>query len=390
MDPFSINPAYDITIPEPGDYNRLDRILDVTLDGDVDGGQQQSDSTDREISFTNPTAQSTPVEIDEEDLNGSDQSDTEKSDDADEADDNNVIFYRGPRGGKNCSLNGRSYTFDRYVASTDTTYWQCANRKKMDPQCTGRLYTKGRGEIVRMTDHRCLKSIDNVLCRITMSSITYEPSTTETPASVVSRNLTSVPESVRVILPTIDNMKRSVRRQRSKGRPAAPVDENFSIPDSFTVDADGNRFLLADKLTPAQKRLLIFGSDSCLEALQDCRTTFSYVDGTFGTAPQGFKQIWVLRSSLEDDDFGRMNFNAAFCLLPDKTTDSYKVALREIKSAAPLWSPDGIVLDYEKAEIKAIREIFPDCALCGCHFHYTQCLLRRFRKIGALYREHDV
>ena len=97
MDPFSINPAYDITIPEPGDYNRLDRILDVTLDGDVDGGQQQSDSTDREISFTNPTAQSTPVEIDEEDLNGSEQSDTENSDDADEADDNNVMFFCAAR-----------------------------------------------------------------------------------------------------------------------------------------------------------------------------------------------------------------------------------------------------------------------------------------------------
>lgn len=269
-----------------------------------------------------------------------------------------------------------------------STYWQCARRKEFTPQCTGRLYTR-QTEILRMTSHICLKSIDYVIKKRTLSEIRFESAATETPASVISRNMMNVSECVRVILPTVDSMKRSVRRYRAKSRPCAPSDTNFLIPNEYTVDANGNRFLLADKLTESQERLLVFGSDTCLDALQDCRTTFSYLDGTFSTSPQGFKQIWVLRSTLEDDDLGKMNFNAAYCLLPNKKADSYKSALREIKSAAPLWSPDGIVIDYEKAEIKAIKEIFPDVNLAGCHFHFNQCLLRRFRTIGSIYREDD-
>ncbi len=95
MDPFNINTDEDITLTD------AHRILDIS----PDGGPQLSDN-DSEISFGTPTAESTPIEIDNGDLETSQNG-------ADNADDNVVIFFKGPKGGKNCSLNGRCYTYDR-------------------------------------------------------------------------------------------------------------------------------------------------------------------------------------------------------------------------------------------------------------------------------------
>ena len=200
------------------------------------------------LSLGAPAAESTAMDIAD-----SPEDPTEE----DQADENILSFFKGPRGGKNCSFNGRCYTYDRFVSRTDTTYWQCARRKEFTPQCTGRLYSR-QNEVIRVTNHVCVKSIDYVIKKRTLSDIRFESAASEKPASIISRNMMNVPESVRVILPDVENMKRSVRQYRAKSRPCAPSETNFLIPDEYTVDADGNRFLLADKLTESQERLLVF------------------------------------------------------------------------------------------------------------------------------------
>ena len=68
--------------------------------------------------------------------------------------------------------------------------------------------------------------------------------------------------------------------------------------------------------------------------------------------------------------------------MEDKSTVSYSIALKAIKQTVLGWSPKGIVTDFEKPELRAINKVFPDVSwLQGCHFHYTQCLLRRFKKV---------
>ena len=103
-----------------------------------------------------------------------------------------------------------------------------------------------------------------------------------------------------------------------------------------------------------------------------------FLDGTFKTSPRHFTQILVLRTKLGNDVIP-----VAYAFLEDKTTSSYKQALQESKTAAPLWQPGGIVLDFEPAELNAVRSIFPDCWKQGCHFHYCQCLMRQFKKIDG-------
>ena len=81
------------------------------------------------------------------------------------------------------------------------------------------------------------------------------------------------------------NLKRTVRRQRTKSYPSAPINSHdYIIPHEFSVDGQGNyRFLLSDMMSPAQKRLLVFSTDTCLDAMQDRHADLAYIDGTFKT-----------------------------------------------------------------------------------------------------------
>lgn len=72
----------------------------------------------------------------------------------------------------------------------------------------------------------------------------------------------------------------------------------------------------------------------------------------------------------------------AFCFLEDEKYCSYKLALETLRGAAPRWDPTGVVSDFERGELKAIREVFPNLEwLQGCHFHYCQCQLKRYKKV---------
>ena len=142
-------------------------------------------------------------------------------------------------------------------------------------------------------------------------------------------------------------------------------------------------------LTSSQKRLLIFATDSCIDALQCEQVGTNFLNGTFSTSPKGFKQTWILRSSLHNNNIGSLNFISSCCFLPEKTAHSYTLALGEIKAAAPLWNPSGFVCDFEKAEHKAIRDTFPNADIYGCHFHFDQSLLKRLRMLGPSYRTED-
>lgn len=49
-------------------------------------------------------------------------------------------FYKGRRGGTQCSYNGYAYTYDRTIKA-GMKYWQCLHRRQCTPNCTGRLTT---------------------------------------------------------------------------------------------------------------------------------------------------------------------------------------------------------------------------------------------------------
>ncbi|CAF1547332.1 unnamed protein product [Didymodactylos carnosus] len=47
-------------------------------------------------------------------------------------------------------------------------------------------------------------------------------------------------------------------------------------------------------------------------------------------------------------------------------------------------SLSSILIDFEKAAINAINDVFPQTLLKGCHFHYAQNVWNRVKKYGLV------
>ena len=72
------------------------------------------------------------------------------------------------------------------------------------------------------------------------------------------------------------------------------------LPPACTVDASGNRFLLADTTSLLGKRIIIFINDMFLDKLNDPQLSMIFLDGTFKISPKFFKQVWILRGFISD------------------------------------------------------------------------------------------
>ena len=161
----------------------------------------------------------------------------------------------------------------------------------------------------------------------------------EATGSVVRRAITDMDSNILANLPAMENMKRDVRRERKKNNhhPVCPKSaSDIVIPDQYKVDCANNRFLLADTRNSLGKRVMVFITDSCLDVLQSVRNLIGFLDGTFKTAPKHFTQTLILRVQLQNDVIP-----VAYAFLEDKTTSSYRQALQELKTAAPLGQPGG-------------------------------------------------
>jgi hypothetical protein len=97
-------------------------------------------------------------------------------------------------------------------------------------------------------------------------------------------------------------------RNRRKMTPPLPQSSSFLIPDSYKNGPRGmERLLLHDSNDPELKmhlpggvpiegRILVWSSDVQLKLLFDSPRL--YMDGTFGTAPPHFEQVFIIQSIL--------------------------------------------------------------------------------------------
>ena len=73
----------------------------------------------------------------------------------------------------------------------------------------------------------------------------------------------------------------------------------------------------------------------------------------------------------------------AFLCLPNKQPICYKLALEAIKNKG-VDAPSTVHLDFEQAEIKAVKEVYPESHIVTCHVHWRRALREKLGKIGLL------
>lgn len=201
-----------------------------------------------------------------------------------------IEFITGHRGGQQVLLGGFRYVYERKNVESDTFYWKCCEYNAN--KCKARLNTCGSSFSLRGVEHNHPPSPAKCEGKKVLGVLkTKALNSSEVPKSVIATVTAAVSPSVAALLPSVDQMKRTIQRIREKENCPAPLPtslEEMQIPDSLLKTLTGNKFLLYDS-GPTNKRILMFSTHRNLEALGKSDQWFA--DGTFKVAPSLFYQV---------------------------------------------------------------------------------------------------
>ena len=130
----------------------------------------------------------------------------------------------------------------------------------------------------------------------------------------------------------------------------------------------------------AEKRIIILATQPNLLLLK--RSPSWYVDATFRVTPQLFYQLLVIHAEIPNHQGGApWVFPCVFMLLTHKDTDTYLEGFIFLNSLLD-FSPQTIMVDFEKALRISLSQVFPSAVVDGCFFHFCQAVLRWVRENG--------
>ncbi|CAF1607515.1 unnamed protein product, partial [Didymodactylos carnosus] len=170
------------------------------------------------------------------------------------------------------------------------------------------------------------------------------------------------------------NLKRTVRRtrQRQQNPLAIPTTRDTIIIDpEHTKTMRQHTFLQFDS-SPINKRLLIFSTKKQLRILESSES--EYVDGTFSVVPEIYFQLYTINATYLEHIVP-----VVYILLQGKTQRLYKQMIDEIVQLSPKFSPQNIMMDYERAAINVFSKKFPTAHISGC---FLQNIYRRVQHAG--------
>lgn len=204
--------------------------------------------------------------------------------------------------------------------------------------------------------------------------------TSEVPRNVVNNCTSELPNSVTINLPSLRNMRQTAKRSRQKvikstSNPASLSD--FVLEGEYTKTTRNEKFLQYDSDVDDPKRFIIFATEANLNLLLNSEHLL--FDGTFDTEPTFFTQLVTLHILKYDT-----TFPIAYALLPDKKAVSYERFFKKIIELRPTLKPLTIIIDFEPAMIKVIKQHFPYTDVRGCFFHMTNCVWRHIQSSSEI------
>ena len=87
-------------------------------------------------------------------------------------------------------------------------------------------------------------------------------------------------------------------------------------------------------------------------------------------APKLFEQMYSIHSSVRGK-----KLPLVYSLLPNKNQETYAELFGIVKQHVER-KPKYITIDFEKAAENAFGDLYPECDIFGCFFHFKQCIWR--------------
>lgn len=163
----------------------------------------------------------------------------------------------------------------------------------------------------------------------------------------------------------------SVNGIQSKKRPNSNQDIDLS---DYVLTADDQPHLLFTTTELDNKLSMIcYASPNQLKCLSQCKRW--QMDGTFKSATLLFYQLYIIYGWFN----GEM-FPLVYCFLSEKSADIYNKLFHHLKEFSKCeLNPEIVMSDFEAGLISAITTSFPAAKHWGCHFHFTQCLIKHIK-----------
>jgi hypothetical protein len=192
--------------------------------------------------------------------------------------------------------------------------------------------------------------------------------------------------AVLIKLPSYSEVRCQLTRHRAFR--CIPVPDPLSIPDALRATLRG-RTVSDDDINKNETFLLHTGLDGKL--LLFCALTelalihqseYLICDGTFEMAPDSAYQLYTVHGIFKCEGMALM-----WALLPNKLASTYKELFSAVRSAlvasyGDIGATKTFVTDFEIAAIKSIQDVFPECTVKGCSFHYRQAINRHVQQEG--------
>ncbi|CAF2870226.1 unnamed protein product [Rotaria sp. Silwood2] len=258
--------------------------------------------------------------------------------------------------------------------SSNKVIWCCRNYRHK--QCRGRLHTIN--DLVVQTvgehNHEPIHSAgEAIAARTKMNDAAKQ--TGHTTHDIVADGVSTLSNHAIATLPNLQNIKRTVQRvrQRHQNPLSLPTNRDSLVIDSQYLKTARNRTFLQFDSGPIDQRILIFSTKKQFKILENAN--YIYLDGTFSVVPELYFQLYTIHAT-------HLNhiLPAAYILLPGKHIN-----------LIPNFDPPNVMIDFERASMNSIKNLFPTSNIYGCFFHLCQNMYRAVTRFGlkTLYGENE-
>ncbi|KAG8148326.1 uncharacterized LOC118071461 [Chelonus insularis] len=199
---------------------------------------------------------------------------------------------------------------------------------------------------------------------------------TDPPNTIVQKLKIEYSDVAHLILQ--NSAKVHIIRERNKFRPKLP--ERLSDLGSLLVGYEPAQAIYQGQVTICEtSSAVIFASNAMLERLNDCSEI--YVDGTFKCVPRaiGAKQLLILHMRKMD-----VGIASVFVLCSGQTAELYTGIWNFLLGRAPRLRENlkTVMMDFERALIKSVKETMPWVTIRGCWFHFTRAISFHWQDLG--------
>lgn len=288
-----------------------------------------------------------------------------------------LTFIKSKRGHDLLLRNGFRYHLNARkpvnVENSNTSLWRCSNRYECSASVT---LNEDRDVVLRESQHTCepdhsRNAIDIAFdaCKIKVSADfgSVQQIYEDTIQQLEDSGLVE-PDDIPPFYSKRDTLYRTKKKSLEITSLSFRHLRNVQIPECLADD-----FLV--KECGDDDKILVFCTKVTRKLLEKSKNKSHkfYGDGTYKRAAKPFKQIFTLHLDLDRDTKYQNIVPVIYCLLPNKTENTYKRCFTIIKEElnVEIKYYKG---DFELAQLNAVKSVYPDVYVSGCFFHYYKAV----------------